>query len=113
MLERRTRTRIRLIAAAIAASAQLLLAFTPFLESSAPDARAHIENAGTRLHHAHNEDTCAACVSQHIIATAEPSRAESFAVIASSSRPRVATIVADSRVPRFFTQSRAPPVFPV
>jgi hypothetical protein len=104
------RLRLRLLAATIAAAAQLVIAAAPLTEGRfGPDARAHAESAGTSLHHAHDDATCAACVSQHLLATAEPSRPHELVIVASSSRPRTAQIIADSRVPRFFTKSRAPP----
>ena len=104
------RLRLRLLAATIAAAAQVFIAAAPLAEGRfGPDARAHAESAGTSLHHAHDDATCAACVSQHLLATAEPGRPREFVFIVSSSRPRHAVLSADSRVPRFFAKSRAPP----
>ena len=104
------RLRLRMLAATFAAVAQVFIAAAPLAEVRfGPDARAHVESAGTSLHHAHDEGTCAACVSQHLLATAEPGRPHDLVLIVSSSRPRAAVLTADSRVPRFFTKSRAPP----
>jgi len=104
------RLRLRLLAATIAAAAQVFIAAAPLAEGRfGPDARAHIESAGTSLHHAHDDATCAACVSQHLLATAEPGRVHDLAIVVSSSRPHAAVLSADSRIPRFFAKSRAPP----
>ena len=104
------RLRLRLLAATIAAVAQAFIAAAPLSEGRfGPDARAHVETAGTSLHHAHDDATCAACVSQHLLATAEPGRPHDILIVVSSSRPRATVLSANSRVPRFFTKSRAPP----
>jgi hypothetical protein len=108
------RIRFRLLAATIAAAAQVFIAAAPLAEGRfGPDARAHIESAGTSLHHAHDDATCAACVSQHLLAAAEPGRPHDLVFIVSSSRPRSVDLSADSRVPRFFAKSRAPPAITV
>ena len=44
------------------AVAQFVLAFAPLIEGRfGPDARAHVEQDGTNVHHAHNDADCAAC----------------------------------------------------
>jgi hypothetical protein len=54
------------------AVAQFLLAFAPLLEGrQGPDARAHVEEAGTTLHHAHNDADCAACIARGLLASAD------------------------------------------
>ena len=110
MKNKTARLRLKIFAGLLAAAAQVSLAAAPLAEGRfGPDARAHAESAGTSLHHAHDDATCAACVSQHLLATAEPGRPREFVFIVSSSRPRHAVLSADSRVPRFFAKSRAPP----
>jgi hypothetical protein len=55
------------------AVAQFVLAFAPLMEGRfGPDARAHAEEAGTNIHHAHNEADCAACTARDLMAAAEP-----------------------------------------
>ena len=55
------------------AVAQIFLSFAPLLEAAqGPDARAHVEEAGTTLHHAHNEADCAACAARGLLASSEP-----------------------------------------
>ncbi|HVD59527.1 MAG TPA: hypothetical protein VNC11_01550 [Gemmatimonadaceae bacterium] len=110
----RLRNRLRLLAGAFASAAQFVLAGAPFAEArSGPDASAHVEQAGTSLHHAHDEATCIACVSQHLLSGAEPARPANPVSVAAASLPRTIVRDADSRVPQFFTNPRAPPVSPV
>lgn len=114
MIHRESRIRLKVLAAALAGAAQLFLATAPLGEVRfGADERAHIEAAGTSLHHAHDEATCAACVSQHILSTAEPGRTARFAIVASAPHPQTAALLADSRAQWFFTRSRAPPITPV
>jgi len=63
----------------IFAIAQIMLAFAPFAEAG--DSRAHIEEAGTTLHHAHNEADCAACVARGLLSGAHPATDGVFAVV--------------------------------
>ena len=75
MSGQRIRYRVRLLAGILAGAAQMLLGSAALGEVRfGPDASAHIESAGTSLHHAHNDANCVACVSQHILVGAEPSR---------------------------------------
>lgn len=114
MIANGARSKLRLLAAAVAAAAQILIAAAPLAEAgSGPDSGAHVEVAGTNLHHAHDEATCAACVSQHLLAASELVRSVRFGFLASASRLHAAVLRADSRSPRFFTKSRAPPATPV
>lgn len=56
------------------AVAQLVLAFAPLMEGRfGPDARAHVEEAGTNIHHAHNDADCAACTARALMASSEVS----------------------------------------
>jgi hypothetical protein len=93
------------------AVSQFLLAFAPLLEGrQGPDARAHVEEAGTTLHHAHNDADCAACIARGLLASADPQSTEAPLF---SSRP---SIDIDSVSPAVesawagHTRSRAPPV---
>ena len=55
-------------------AAQVLLAFAPLIEwHSGPDARAHVEAAGTSAHHAHNPADCVACAARGFLAVANRS----------------------------------------
>jgi hypothetical protein len=91
--------------------AQLVLALTPLLEGrEGPDARAHVEEAGIRVHHVHDEAYCSACTVRHLLASSEVLPVPAI----SASSP--AGIVAVARVDSFLaaaaatTRSRAPPV---
>lgn len=93
------------------AVAQFLLAFAPLLEGrQGPDARAHIEEAGTTLHHAHNDADCAACAARGLLASAEP---ESQGNLAFSAAASVVPSTVSHSVESAWTlhsRSRAPPV---
>ncbi|MEO5904265.1 MAG: hypothetical protein ABIQ55_09660 [Gemmatimonadaceae bacterium] len=89
---------------------QFVLAFAPLMEGRfGPDARAHAEQAGTAIHHAHNDADCAACAARDLMAAAEPG--SSASIIASS--VGVGAISSAERSGEFSraaqTQSRAPP----
>jgi hypothetical protein len=114
MSGQKLRYRMRLLAGILAGAAQLLLGVAALGENRfGPDASAHVESAGTSIHHAHDDANCVACVSQHIIAGAEPSRPGELLFISSVVRPRTVVAYPDSRVPRFFSKPRAPPSIPV
>src|SRR5512141_1897627 len=92
------------------AVAQIFLSFAPLLErTQGPDARAHVEERGTTLHHVHNEAHCAACTARHLLASANAEPAQEFA---RSSRERVVPEEASLSVAsawRALSRSRAPP----
>ena len=92
------------------AVAQIFLCFAPLLEDTqGPDARAHVEELGTTLHHGHNEANCAACTARHLIASSDPEPAQEFF---RSSRERVIPEEASLSVSsawRTLSRSRAPP----
>ncbi len=91
--------------------AQLFLAFGPLLEGrQGPDARAHVEEAGTTLHHAHNDADCAACIARALLASADPQAAEAPVFVA---RPSVHIDAVSTEIRSTWTdhtRSRAPPV---
>ncbi len=90
--------------------AQVLLAFAPLLEGrQGPDARAHLEEAGTTLHHAHNDADCAACIARGLLASADP---QSSRVPSLSSQPSGVIHAVSPSVESAWvthTRSRAPP----
>lgn len=93
-------------------AAQLLLAFAPLIEwQFGADARPHVEAAGTKAHHAHNADDCAACSARALLAT--PNRSDNAVV----EPKRGALLVAskrDDNLAEFLKGSmsrpRAPPI---
>lgn len=55
------------------AVSQFVLAFAPLMEGRfGPDSRAHAEQDGTNVHHAHNHADCAACTARDLMGTGEP-----------------------------------------
>ena len=92
------------------AIAQVVLAFAPLMEGRfGPDARAHVEQAGTNVHHAHNDADCAACTARDLMAAAEPGSQtvaiDAAATFNHSTSPLFRTWHLASRA----TQPRAPP----
>jgi hypothetical protein len=91
--------------------AQFLLAFAPLLEGrQGPDARAHVEEAGTTLHHAHNDADCAACIARALLASADPQQTD---LLEFSARPSVDVDAVSAVVESAWVghaRSRAPPI---
>ncbi len=92
------------------AVAQIFLSFAPLLDArQGPNADAHVEEAGTTLHHAHNEADCAACTARGLMHSAEagPRVAISVTLASSGIVPTAALLVeSDWSV---LSRSRAPP----
>ena len=92
------------------ALAQILLAFTPLLEAGlGPDARAHIEEAGTTLHHAHSDADCSACTARGLLASSDPARPELPAFSRQSSEPIQSRVPSAQSAWALHRHSRAPP----
>ncbi|MEO8579178.1 MAG: hypothetical protein ABI469_02940 [Gemmatimonadales bacterium] len=93
-------------------AAQLLLAFAPLIEwQFGADARPHVEAAGTKVHHAHNADDCAACSARGLLAT--PNRSDNPIVEAKRRSPQVASKRDDDRAEFLkgsMSRPRAPPI---
>ena len=91
--------------------AQVMLALAPLAEArTAGLARAHVEEAGTSLHHAHNEADCVACAAREILSSSDPSSREGYDSDAASGAASLARSVADPSETRTAIRSRAPPV---
>lgn len=108
MLIGRTRSMLRKAGVLLAAT-QIMLGTAPLTESETRSARAHVEAGGVDLHHAHNEETCIACVAFKVFGTAEPS---DRAPTAEPSESGVAPASSRSFDPRLASgppRSRAPP----
>jgi hypothetical protein len=55
------------------AVAQIFVSFAPLFEvRQGPESRAHIEESGTTLHHAHNDAECAACTARGLLSSSDP-----------------------------------------
>ncbi len=96
------------------ALAQMVIGIAPIIDGRAgPDARAHIEASGTRLHHAHDEADCAACLARHLLAAADLERPQPVSVKRSVTRPQEDFAFVLLLPRSSLTRSRAPPAFPV
>lgn len=92
------------------AVAQFVLAFAPLMEGRfGPDARAHAEQAGTNIHHAHNEADCAACTARDLMAAAEPAAKSVLFAHSDVASPVALTNRAIGQTQSRTTQPRAPP----
>ena len=88
---------------------QIALGAATLLESGSRNANAHIESKGVELHYAHDEATCAACISQQLLTGAEPTQRVPILAVA---KPHgdVGTLSARGVFsPRYLRNSRAPP----
>ena len=109
----RVRSRFRVAAAIAAAAAQLVLCSASLVETRfGPDARAHVESTGTRLHHAHNDADCAACTGRHLLASSQLETSEPFTFSRSAATPPSDSKTVTWATPRSDSRSRAPPVLP-
>lgn len=62
-------------AIALALAAWMAVGMLPLAEARlGPDSDGHVETGGTKLHHAHNEATCPACLASHLAGSSEPGR---------------------------------------
>ena len=92
------------------AVAQIVLAFAPIVEAKQGAAQAHVEEAGTALHHAHNEADCVACVARVLLSSSDLSeRAPIIFVESSIDAPASLSVVLKS-AGLAYSRSRAPPV---
>src|SRR5690349_9761115 len=92
------------------AVAQIFLSFAPLFEGrDGQDSRAHVEEAGTKLHHAHDESDCAACVARGLLASADPERPALPEVAVGVSQPVATTASSAESAWILHTRSRAPP----
>lgn len=95
-------------AAMVLAATQIMLGTAPLGESGSRSSNPHVEAGGIDLHHAHNEESCIACIAIKVFAGAdvEPSptpaivgRLAVTAAILAGFDPRLATGPARSRAP--------------
>lgn len=92
------------------AVAQVFLSFAPVFEGrQGPDARAHVEESGTTLHHAHNESDCTACTARLLLASADPERPGTSAFDAAAEIQPVSRVAVLSSAWTTLARSRAPP----
>jgi hypothetical protein len=90
--------------------AQLVLVLTPIIEGrEGPDARAHVEQAGTRIHHAHDEADCSACTARQLLASTEVLPPTSMHLVVAANTVVGEKFESFSEVSASTTRSRAPP----
>ena len=90
--------------------AQVMLALAPLAEAkTAGNARAHVEEAGTSLHHAHNEADCVACAARELLSSSDPAAREGYDADAASGTAHLTPSVAGPSETRTAIRSRAPP----
>jgi hypothetical protein len=93
------------------AVAQILLSFALLIEAQrGPDARAHVEEAGTTLHHAHDEANCAACIARGLLSSGDPANTSLQLAFTSGSWLSPATDAIASSARTYHALSRAPPI---
>jgi hypothetical protein len=92
------------------AIAQVLLALAPLGDARiASDASPHVEEAGTSLHHAHNEADCVACTAREILSSSEPASHEGYDADAASKSAYLPRSGAATLALLSVIHSRAPP----
>ncbi|HVF40995.1 MAG TPA: hypothetical protein VM939_13930 [Gemmatimonadaceae bacterium] len=65
----------------VLAMVQVIVAFAPLVESRlGASIAAHIEDAGTGEHHAHDDASCLACVARHLLSSSHTSERSSLAI---------------------------------
>lgn len=92
------------------AVAQMLLAFAPVMEGKlGASASAHVESAGTGLHHAHDDANCAACVARQLLSSSELAQRHDLSLdgaLPSAVPARAADVLS---APAASSRPRAPP----
>ena len=92
------------------AVAQVILAFAPLAEAKRGSAAAHVEEAGTAIHHGHDEAACVACLARVLLSSSELShRAPEFA-LAEPTRALESTSARNASASAAGNFSRAPPL---
>ena len=92
------------------AVAQIFLSFAPLLEAGrGPDARAHVEEVGTTLHHAHNDADCAACIARGLLASSDTESVHDDAVVSSAAAKPEEAFISLTSAWTTLARTRAPP----
>jgi hypothetical protein len=90
--------------------AQLVLMLTPVLEGvGGPDARGHVEEAGIRIHHVHDEAYCSACTVRHLLASSTVVPPVEIATVHDGQASAAERTEIHHAVATATTRSRAPP----
>ena len=108
MLIGRTRSTLRKAGVLLAAT-QIMLGTAPLTESEARSASAHVEASGVDLHHAHNEQSCLACIAFKLFGGAELEQTTPPAVVVRLAGTPATLDSFDPRLTAGPARSRAPP----
>jgi|GEM_PF-1153757 len=108
MIIGRTRSTMRK-AAVILAATQVMLGTVPLSESASRSTSAHVEAAGVEAHHAHNEESCIACVAIKVFGSAEVTNGRLFSLRTQLARATPRSHTFDTRLASGPPRSRAPP----
>jgi hypothetical protein len=92
------------------AVAQVFLSFAPLIEArQGPDARAHVEDLGTTLHHAHNDSDCAACIARGLLSSSHLDATPSEGVVSSASPTPEEASISFASIWSVIARTRGPP----
>ena len=96
-------------AAMVLAATQIMLGTAPLTESGSRSSVAHVEAGGVDLHHAHNEESCIACVAMKVFDNADPEHAPRASSVTRLAAPAARSDSFDPRLANGPPRSRAPP----
>ena len=108
MLIGRTRSTLRKAGVLLAAT-QIMLGTAPLTEGETRSAGAHVEAGGVDLHHAHNENSCLACIAFKVFGGAQLEQSPPPAVVVRLAVTPAALGSFDPRLATGSARSRAPP----
>ena len=96
-------------AAMVLAATQIMLGTAPLTESGSRSSSAHVEASGVDLHHAHNEESCIACVAMKVFGTGAPEQGTRASAVTRLDAPAARSDRFDPRPAKGTPRSRAPP----
>lgn len=96
-------------AALLVAMAQMVVGVVPLLEVGGRGAYSHVESTGVQLHYSHDDTTCAACVTRHLLGGAEPTQLPPILAVAKPHGDIAAGSARAVSSLRHLRNSRAPP----
>ncbi|HEU4747855.1 MAG TPA: hypothetical protein VFS56_05090 [Gemmatimonadaceae bacterium] len=96
-------------AAVVVAATQIMLGTAPLTESASRSSSAHVEASGVDLHHAHNEESCIACIAIKVFAGADLEQAPLPWSVTRLDAAAAGSDSFDARLADGQPRSRAPP----
>lgn len=92
------------------AVAQMMLALAPIMEGRlGASTSAHVESAGTGLHHAHDDANCTACVARQLLSSSERAQRHYGSLDVTLRQPVPSRIASASSASLTSSRPRAPP----